>query len=38
MPCYLPGLVGITVNSLLTDTSIRRAPVAGPGRFSVILL
>ena len=24
------------VNSLLTDTSIRRTPGAGPGRFSVI--
>ena len=27
-----------TVNSLLMDTSIRRTPGAGPGRFSVILL
>ena len=26
-----------TVNSLLTDTSIRRTPGAGPGRFSVII-
>ena len=27
-----------TVNSLLMDTSIRRTPGAGPGRFSVSLL
>ena len=28
----------VTVNSLLTDTSVRRTRGAGPGRFSVSLL
>ena len=35
---FLNFVYGNTINSLLTDTSIRRTPGGGPGRFLVILL